>query len=136
MTRTVWISLGDLRAEMLALDGLGQVMTKMTELLGMPNVSDFYSDLARFDLQGIRKKMKDLVERFDRIFETMIDQRVKMDSATDKESKVFLQVLLQLKDEGDAKMPLTMTHLKALLMVRVLEHGVLAFRYQSTSTRI
>ncbi|CAK9173162.1 unnamed protein product [Ilex paraguariensis] len=106
-----------------------QVVTEMTELLGMPNVSDFYPGLARFDLQGIKKKMKGLAERFDRIFETMIDQRVKMDSATAKESKDFLQVLLQLKDEGDAKMPLTMTHLKALLMVRVLEHGVLAFRY-------
>ncbi|CAK9159732.1 unnamed protein product [Ilex paraguariensis] len=50
-----------------------QVVTEMTELLGIPNMSDFYPGLARFELQGIKKKMKGLAERFDRIFETMID---------------------------------------------------------------
>ncbi|CAK9173158.1 unnamed protein product [Ilex paraguariensis] len=93
-----------------------QVVTEFTELLGMPNVSDFYPGLARFDLQGIEKKMKGLAQRFDRIFEMMIAQRVKMASA--RESKDFLQVLLQLKDEGDDKMPLTTNHLKAILMDR------------------
>ncbi|KAK2967312.1 hypothetical protein RJ640_004878, partial [Escallonia rubra] len=80
-----------------------QVVAQMTELLGMPNVSDFYPGLARFDLQGIREKMKGLALRFDKIFETMIDQRLKMGG---QGSKDFLQFLLQLKNEGDAKMPL------------------------------
>ncbi|XP_009762891.1 flavonoid 3'-monooxygenase CYP75B137-like [Nicotiana sylvestris] len=102
------------------------VVTEMTELLGTPNVSDFYPGLARFDLQGVTKKMKVLAKRFDRIFETMIDQRQKMDrnggigSGAGQESKDFLQVLLKLKDEADAKMPLTMTELKALLMDMVV----------------
>ncbi|KAK2979682.1 hypothetical protein RJ640_027262 [Escallonia rubra] len=95
-----------------------KVITEITELLGMPNISDFYPGLARFDFQGIRKQMKGLAQRFDKIFETMIDQRKKMDGG--KESKDFLQYLLQLKEEGDAKMPLTMTHLKALLMDMVV----------------
>ncbi|KAL0312792.1 UNVERIFIED_CONTAM: Flavonoid 3'-monooxygenase [Sesamum radiatum] len=98
--------------------GLGaefkQVVGEMTELLGMPNLSDFYPGLERFDLQGVQKKMKGLAQRFDKIFETIIEQRLKMSGK--ESSKDFLQFLLQLKDEGDAKTPLTMTHVKALLM--------------------
>lgn len=102
--------------------GLGrefrQVVGEMTELLGMPNVSDFYPCLARFDLQGIRKKMKGLAKGFDKIFDGIIDQRLKMNG---NDSKDFLHFLLQLKDGGgDAKMPFTIIHLKALLMDMVV----------------
>ncbi|CAL5356003.1 unnamed protein product [Camellia sinensis] len=71
------------------------------------------------ELLGIQKQTKGLVKRFDRIFENIIDQRLKMDghgSGTAEESVEFLQFLLKLKDDGDAKTPLTITHLKALLM--------------------
>ncbi|KAL7165168.1 hypothetical protein ACSBR2_040945 [Camellia fascicularis] len=101
-----------------------QVVAEMTELLGKPNLSDFFPGLARFDLQGVQKQMKGLAKRFDRIFETIIDQRLKMDghgSGTAEESADFLQFLLKLKDDGDAKTPLTITHLKALLMDMVVE---------------
>lgn len=36
-------------------------------------------------------------------------------------SRDFLQILLQMKDEEDAKTPFTMTHLKALLMVCIID---------------
>lgn len=91
-----------------------QVVSEMTELLGKPNISDFYPGLARFDLQGSAKKMKGLVHRFDGIFDTIINRRVKMDGS---ESKDFLQFLLKLKVQGNEEVPFTMTHLKALLMV-------------------
>ncbi|CAN4077900.1 unnamed protein product [Withania somnifera] len=76
------------------------VVTDLTELIGTPNLSDFYLDLAWFDFQGVTKKMKVLAKRFDKIFESMIDQL--------------------LKDEVDAKTPLTMTELKALQMDMVI----------------
>ncbi|KAK6137686.1 hypothetical protein DH2020_028612 [Rehmannia glutinosa] len=103
--------------------GLGaefkQVVSEMTNLLGMPNLSDFYPGLERFDLQGIQGKMKGLAKRFDKIFESIIEQRLKITDG--KESKDFLQFLLQMKDNnGDAKTPFTMTHLKALLMDMVV----------------
>lgn len=95
-----------------------QAVADMTSQLGAPNISDFYPVLARFDLQGIQKKTRAVAERFDGIFERMIEQRVKIDGQSGKkENKDFLQFLLQVKDEGDAKVPLTMTHLKSLLMV-------------------
>ncbi|XP_061348261.1 geraniol 8-hydroxylase-like [Gastrolobium bilobum] len=95
-----------------------EAVAEMTDLLGKPNLSDFFPGLARFDLQGVEKQMNALVPRFDRIFEKMIGQRqrVKME----KESKDFLQFLLNLKDEGDSKTPMTMTHIKSLLMDMVV----------------
>ncbi|KAI5328592.1 hypothetical protein L3X38_027989 [Prunus dulcis] len=71
--------------------------------------------------QGIKKQMEGLVRRFDGIFEQMIDQRLlKMEEEGAKESQDFLTSLLKLKEEGgDSKTPLTMTHIKALLMTHV-----------------
>ncbi|KAL3499505.1 hypothetical protein ACH5RR_038598 [Cinchona calisaya] len=97
-----------------------QVVNEMTGCLGMINISDLYPGLARYDLQGVQKKTRILAGRFDKIFERMIDQRMKGVGDDGKESKDFLQFLLQLKDEGDAKTPLTMTHIKALLMDMVV----------------
>ncbi|MFS8032482.1 putative cytochrome P450 [Helianthus anomalus] len=90
-----------------------QLISELTGYLGMPNLSDFYPGLARFDLQGVKKNMKVLAKRFDGIFETMIEQRRKMSG---DENKDFLQFLLQLKDRGDSNPPFTIAHLKALLM--------------------
>ncbi|XP_023551603.1 geraniol 8-hydroxylase-like [Cucurbita pepo subsp. pepo] len=96
-----------------------ETVSDLTELLGKPNVSDFFPSLARFDLQGIEKKMHKLAHKFDTIFENMINQRLKIAGGEDGESaksKDFLQFLLEVKDSGDSKTPLTITHLKALLM--------------------
>jgi cytochrome P450 len=101
------------------------VVSEITENLGKPNISDFYPGLALFDLQGIAKKMDGLREKFDRIFDMVIDQRLKMDREAGniygKEREDFLQFLLKLKDEGgDSETPMTMIHVKALLMVCLL----------------
>ncbi|BAT75923.1 hypothetical protein LR48_Vigan01g220600 [Vigna angularis] len=98
-----------------------ELVAETTQLLGKPNVSDFFPRLARFDLQGVEKEMNVLVSRFDGIFEKMIGERVKVGEEKDgkkKERKDFLQFLLDLKDseDVDSKTPFTMTHLKALLM--------------------
>ncbi|XP_047328756.1 flavonoid 3'-monooxygenase CYP75B137-like [Impatiens glandulifera] len=88
-------------------------------LLGVPNISDFIPCLAYFDLQGIEKKMKRLVKRFDDVFELMINERMREDDNNKK--KDFLQGLLNLRKEGgDEKMTLTESHLKSLLMDMVI----------------
>ncbi|RDX72290.1 Flavonoid 3',5'-hydroxylase, partial [Mucuna pruriens] len=93
-----------------------ELVAKMTQLLGKPNVSDFFPGLAWLDLQGVEKEMKALVPRFDGIFERMIGQRRKVEDG-ETERKDFLQFLLNLNEEGaDSKTPLTITHVKALLM--------------------
>ncbi|KAL5728127.1 hypothetical protein ACHQM5_001249 [Ranunculus cassubicifolius] len=97
-----------------------QVVNEITDLLGKPNISDFYPALEIFDLQGSQKKIKVLGDRFDKIFDAIIEQRLKMKEREIKRSKDFLQLLLKLKEEEDAKMPFTMLHLKALLMDMVV----------------
>ncbi|KAK9987234.1 hypothetical protein SO802_032185 [Lithocarpus litseifolius] len=84
-------------------------MSKMMEISVKPNLSDFYPGLARFDLQGMKRQMDGLARRFDRIFDAIIHQRLKIDDeggSKDKVSKDFLEFLLKLKDEGDSKTPL------------------------------
>ncbi|XP_010276892.1 PREDICTED: flavonoid 3'-monooxygenase-like [Nelumbo nucifera] len=98
-----------------------QAIGEMTALLGMPNVSEFFPILARFDLQGVERKMKVLASQFDRMFDSMIHKRLNiMDEKGREESHDFLQFLLNLKDQGDAKNSLTMNQVKALLMDMVI----------------
>ncbi|PON99603.1 Cytochrome P [Trema orientale] len=112
---------GDERAKLGA--EFRQVVSEITGLLGKPNISDFYPGLARFDLQGVAKDMAALTGRFDKIFEKIISQRSSSKTLDEKDdegeskSKDFLQYLLEVKDEGDAKTPLTMSNVKALLML-------------------
>ncbi|KAL7165165.1 hypothetical protein ACSBR2_040942 [Camellia fascicularis] len=94
------------------------VVADSMELLGKPNLSDFFPGLARFDLQGLKKQLLGIVMRFNRIFDAITDKGPRLEGGT--QNKDFLQVLLQLKNEGDAKTPLTMTHLKVLFMDMVL----------------
>jgi len=111
-----------------------ELVAEMTQLLGKPNLSDFFPWLARFDLQGVEKEMQVLASRFDGIFERMIGERVKVDEEENgkrKERKDFLQFLLDLKDSesGDSKTPLTLTHIKALFMVPFLNKQTLLFQF-------
>ncbi|CAI9093806.1 OLC1v1029386C1 [Oldenlandia corymbosa var. corymbosa] len=105
-----------------------QVVGEVTKLLGMPNVSDFFPWLAFLDLQGAKKEMKIVISRLEEIFQRIIDQRTRMDGQKhtqkggdgNNQSKDFLQVLLQLKAQADAKTPLTMDHVKSMLVDMVV----------------
>ncbi|GKV38118.1 hypothetical protein SLEP1_g46064 [Rubroshorea leprosula] len=109
-------SRGDQRAALGA--EFREVISDITELLGLPNISDFFPALARFDLQGLAKRMGKLAKKLDTIFDRIIEQRLKY--GDEEENKDFLQFLLKLKDEGDPNTPFTMTHVRALLMDMVV----------------
>nr|CAB3481654.1 unnamed protein product [Digitaria exilis]CAB3483741.1 unnamed protein product [Digitaria exilis] len=98
------------------------LVAEITEMLGAPNVSDFFPALARFDLQGIRKKSDVLKERFNQMFARIIEQRVKADHAGgEPPAPDFLEYMLKLEKEGgDGKTTFTMTNVKALLMDMVV----------------
>ncbi|KAK9147955.1 hypothetical protein Scep_006712 [Stephania cephalantha] len=95
------------------------VVSEITELLGKPNLSDFIPCLAWLDLQGIQSQIKKLFLKFDRIFNSIIEQRLKMGIKDGEESKDFLQLLLHLQ-EKQTKTRLTMLHIKAILMDMVV----------------
>uniref|UniRef100_A0ACD6ALJ1 Uncharacterized protein n=1 Tax=Avena sativa TaxID=4498 RepID=A0ACD6ALJ1_AVESA len=98
-----------------------ELVAEITEMLGAPNVSDFFPALTRFDLQGIRKKSDVLKAQFDDIFGRIIEQRVKTDQAGADTSDDFLEYMLKMEKEGgDGKAAFTMTNVKALLMDMVV----------------
>lgn len=82
---------------------------EITELLGKPNVSDFFPALERLDVQGLQKQIGKMFERLDRIFETIIRQRVGRDQdqgcgrEEEEEGKDFLEFMLKLKDDKRQK---------------------------------
>ncbi|CBI24535.3 flavonoid 3'-monooxygenase CYP75B137 [Vitis vinifera] len=99
-----------------------RVIVETVGLMGKPNISDLFPALAWFDLQGIESRAKKLVLWFDRIFESLIAQRTQLDGADgggknkSKESKDFLQFMLELMHQGDDKTSVSITQLKALFM--------------------
>ncbi|XP_077239782.1 cytochrome P450 76C1-like [Tasmannia lanceolata] len=99
-----------------------QVMGEIAQLLGQPNKFNLFPILARFDLQGVRRKMKCLSSWLDRIFESILDQRLKMKKSSGgvksnkKDISDFLDILLNTQEQADPKMPLTMTDVKAILL--------------------
>ncbi|KAI3921337.1 hypothetical protein MKW92_037541, partial [Papaver armeniacum] len=103
----------------------GRVAGELIDYLGRTNISDFFPVLAKFDLQGVERRMKELISWLDPFFDSIINKRVEMDhelkpngdqDATKKGFKDFLQVFLQLPDQGKSKTPFTTTNLKALFM--------------------
>lgn len=101
---------------------LRETAAEMVHLLMVPNISDFFPKLARFDFQGIEKRMREYCQRFDEFFDNLIDKRLEIDNGNGEKND-FLQFLLQHKDEGDFKVPFTINHLKALLMVINTHHN-------------
>ncbi|GJN04198.1 hypothetical protein PR202_ga21723 [Eleusine coracana subsp. coracana] len=96
------------------------LVADITEMLGAPNVSDFFPALARFDLQGIRRKSDVLKERFNQMFARIIDKRTSNNNDANTEAD-FLEYMLKLEKEGgDGKAAFTMTNVKALLMDMVV----------------
>ncbi|KAI4372727.1 hypothetical protein MLD38_010926 [Melastoma candidum] len=99
------------------------VVKDMTRLLGLPNISDFFPWLRRFDIQGMEKKIRGLMERFDVVFERIIAARLEQEKEGEHghgEVKDFLQYLMKVKGEEDAKTPLTMIEVKSLLLDMVV----------------
>ncbi|KAL7182849.1 hypothetical protein ACSBR1_041508 [Camellia fascicularis] len=62
--------------------GTGKIM----EILGKPNVSEFFPVLARFDFQGLERDIKVVLVDVERIFDSVIDARVKMGTGDSDEA--------------------------------------------------
>ncbi|KAL0289235.1 UNVERIFIED_CONTAM: cytochrome [Sesamum calycinum] len=102
--------------------GVLGVVSKLVDLLGKPNVSDYFPGLARFDVQGIAKEMKGYVQCVDRIVDEVVKERMGMaeNGKIDEGKNDFLQTLIDLKERRNAETSINMTELRALLMVRFI----------------
>nr|XP_043617005.1 flavonoid 3',5'-hydroxylase 1-like [Erigeron canadensis] len=97
-----------------------KVICRIVEIAEGLNISDFFPMIARFDLQGVERKMKDQMKQFDKIIETTIKERMNSKSTNVEETveqkgrKDFLQILLEHTDQKTGT-SITMTQLKALV---------------------
>ncbi|KAJ0752495.1 putative cytochrome P450 [Helianthus annuus] len=104
------------------LEGFQEVESKIIELTGKPNISDFIPLLSRFDLQGMHKEMQRQLEQVERIFNYIIDRKIKLKSSKVDETyegdgrKDFLEILLELKDQKNDPKSFNIIHIKALLI--------------------
>nr|GFA10349.1 cytochrome P450 76C1-like [Tanacetum cinerariifolium]GFA40326.1 cytochrome P450 76C1-like [Tanacetum cinerariifolium]GFA40352.1 cytochrome P450 76C1-like [Tanacetum cinerariifolium] len=105
-------------------DEFREVEFKIMALLAAPNISDFLPMLSWFDLQGLKREMKKQFEYLDRIFDTIIKERIEetsskikgIDVIEEDGKKDFLQICLELKDRKDCPKSFSMDHVKALLL--------------------
>ncbi|KAI3921338.1 hypothetical protein MKW92_037542, partial [Papaver armeniacum] len=86
----------------------GRVAAEVVDCIGRSNISDFLPVLAKFDLQGVERRMKELISWLDSFFR---DQ-----DGNKNDFKDVLQVFLELQDQGEFKTCFTITNLKALFM--------------------
>ncbi|XP_043701836.1 flavonoid 3'-monooxygenase-like [Telopea speciosissima] len=103
---------------------LRPVIKQMITLVAKPNISDMIPILSQFDIQGIKREGKKLSSEMDRIFDSILDKRIKIlddemqgmgSEDNNKETKDFLQILLQLQQQEDGTY-LTNAHLKNLFL--------------------
>ncbi|CAL1375635.1 unnamed protein product [Linum trigynum] len=116
-----------------------ELESEMLVLMGTPNVSDFIPALARFDLQGIEKKSKRLLDKFDEILSSVIEERLRaVDKRGGNGRKDILQVLLDLNRDGgsDGESYVTTNQVKALLVVSLFQHDILVGGTDTTSTML
>ena len=90
------------------------VLREFMELLGAPNISDLFPLLARFDLQGIKRRAEKVSCQCDEILDSAINIH---NSGEKSGQKDFLGYLLQLTKREDPATSLTLVQVKAMLMV-------------------
>ncbi|CAL4925908.1 unnamed protein product [Urochloa decumbens] len=78
-----------------------EVVTKLMEAAGCPNLSDFYPVLAAADLQGCRRRAAKVLARLHRVFDEEIDRRLLGRESGQPRKDDFLDLLLDSETGGD-----------------------------------
>ncbi|KAK9214237.1 hypothetical protein WN944_006225 [Citrus x changshan-huyou] len=101
-----------------------QLLDDIMELQGVPNISDIFPVLSRFDLQGVERKCKEIALWVERFFNSAIEKRknliAKGTLKFDGRNKDFLQIFIEMLDGEDSSISLNRTELIALLLDIIL----------------
>ncbi|KAK4365246.1 hypothetical protein RND71_016604 [Anisodus tanguticus] len=98
-----------------------ELVIKFLQVMGKPNISDFFPMLARFDLQGIQKEMAALLKSFESILEPAINEHMKMLMDKSEEiqgngKKDFMHILLELMEQKNIGKSADLVQIKAILV--------------------
>ncbi|XP_028777565.1 3,9-dihydroxypterocarpan 6A-monooxygenase-like [Neltuma alba] len=106
-------------------DGEAEEIRKLVrdtaELTGKFNVSDFIWFCKNWDLQGIKKKAKELRDRFDSLMDRVIgehqEERRKMKEVGEVyEAKDLLHILLDIYEDENSEIKLNLENIKAFIL--------------------
>ncbi|KAL6658941.1 hypothetical protein ACP70R_002981 [Stipagrostis hirtigluma subsp. patula] len=96
---------GDGRAAPAARREFPRLLAELNRTVGLPNLSDFYPEIARLDPQGLRRRIEGLFRRVHGIMDELIERRLRERAAGDGEppAKNFLDVLLDYRSAEDGR---------------------------------
>ncbi|XP_027365745.1 3,9-dihydroxypterocarpan 6A-monooxygenase-like [Abrus precatorius] len=98
-----------------------KMVVDTVELAGKFNVSDFVWFCRSLDLQGMKKRVEEIMERFDVMMERVIEEH-QMERVERKESgegekvRDLLDILLDIHEDESTEVKLTRENIKALIM--------------------
>ncbi|CAD6256770.1 unnamed protein product [Miscanthus lutarioriparius] len=84
------------------------VLAELNATVGLPNVSDFFPEVARLDPQGLRRRIESLFQRLHAMMDKQIERRLQdrvaaAAAAGPKKEKDFLDVLLDYRGAEDGR---------------------------------
>nr|XP_004252382.1 cytochrome P450 CYP736A12 [Solanum lycopersicum] len=94
--------------------GFKGILQEVVHLGATPNLGDFFPFLGVIDLQGITRKLKELSKVFDAFLEKIIDEHVQ--SRDQKQSKDFVDTMLDIMHSRDREFQFDRTNIKAILI--------------------
>ncbi|ESR55070.1 hypothetical protein CICLE_v10019811mg [Citrus x clementina] len=92
---------------------------EVTEIFGEFNISDVIWVFKSFDIQGFRRRFKDIHRRFDSLLENIITNREKLrkeKKESEEKVKDLLDILLDVLENQNSEIKLTRDHIKALFL--------------------
>ncbi|KAK2663615.1 hypothetical protein Ddye_002189 [Dipteronia dyeriana] len=95
--------------------GFQKMLEEYQELLGGFSVGDFFPSMEFIhSLTGMKSRLQNTFQRFDRFFDEVINEHLNPDR--EKKRQDLLDVLLDIQKNGSAEMPLTMDNVKAIIL--------------------
>lgn len=95
--------------------GFQTVIQEGMQLATAFNLGDYFPYLGVLDLQGMTKKLKAIAELFDNFLEKILDDHEQ--SKEDKQTKDFVDTMLDIMRSGEAEFEFGRAHVKATLLV-------------------
>lgn len=111
-----------------------KMVRDVSELGGKFNVSDYIWFCKNLDLQGMNKRLKEIMERFDRMMEKVIrehqDERKKRkEKGEDEHVRDLLDILLEVHENEKSEIKLSMENVKAFILVSMFHFVSKIFNY-------
>lgn len=102
---------------------VSKLVREIAELTGRFNLSDYFGFCKNLDLQGFRKRLKEVRDRFDEMIEKVIREhqegrrkRTEQDSDGAERVEDILDVLLDIEADEKAEMKLSRENIKAFIL--------------------